>query len=141
MRGGGGYRVTAKRVLIVDDDPLTRRLVRDVLTTSGYEVSEGVDGPDGLQKVTTQPPHVILLDLLMPGIDGYEVCRSLKRNPKTREIPVIILTASEDLRLNRLAYAAGAFACITKPFRRVPLVGLIGAALGQRGSLGSGREG
>ncbi len=133
--------MSAKRVLIVDDDPLIRRQVRDVLTATDYEVSEGVDGPDGLRKAKSEHPHVILLDLTMPGIDGYEVCRSLKRAPETQDIPVIILTASEDLKLNRLAYAAGALACITKPFRRMPLLGVIGAALGQRGSLGSSSQG
>jgi CheY-like chemotaxis protein len=70
----------------------------------------------------------------MPGIDGYEVCRSLKKDPDTRTIPVIIVTSSPDVSLDHLAYAAGAVACIRKPFRREALVAMINVALKNPGA-------
>jgi CheY-like chemotaxis protein len=123
--------MAGRRVLIVDDDPMVRRLVRDYLEIAEYEVSEAVDGSDGQIKAEAQHPDIILLDLVMPGVDGYEVCRALKLNPKTRDIPVIIATASGDVKLNHLAYAAGALACITKPFRREALEAIVGVTLAQ----------
>jgi CheY-like chemotaxis protein len=130
--------VAGKRVLIVDDDPMVRRLVRDYLEIAEYGVSEAVDGSDGVIKAEAQHPDIILLDLMMPGMDGYEVCRALKSNPGTREIPVIIATASGDVKLNHLAYAAGAHACITKPFRREALEAVIGLTLAQAERHGGG---
>ncbi len=116
-------------VLVVDDDHLFCKMVEDILRTEGYVVVEAVDGADGLEKAATLHPDVILLDLLMPGIDGYEVCRGLKASPETSAIPVIFVTISSDVTLDRLAYAAGAIACIRKPLRRDALVAVIVAAL------------
>jgi CheY-like chemotaxis protein len=116
-------------VLVVDDDHLFCRMVQDILGTVGYTVVEAVDGADGLEKATTLHPDAILLDLLMPGIDGYEVCHGLKANPETLAIPVIFVTSSPDVTLDHLAYAAGAIACIRKPLRRDALLAVIAAAL------------
>jgi CheY-like chemotaxis protein len=96
---------------------------------TGYAVIEAADGTEGLAKAEALRPHIILLDLLMPGIDGYEVCRTLKKNPETSAIPVIIVTSSPDVTLDHLAYAAGAVACIRKPFRREALFAVINVAL------------
>jgi CheY-like chemotaxis protein len=116
-------------VLVVDDDHLHCRMVRDLLEVTGYAVVEAADGTEGLAKAEALRPHIILLDLLMPGIDGYEVCRTLKKNPETSAIPVIIVTSSPDVTLDHLAYAAGAVACIRKPFRREALFAVINVAL------------
>jgi CheY-like chemotaxis protein len=116
-------------VLVVDDDHLHCRMVRDLLEVTGYAVIEAADGTEGLAKAEALRPHIILLDLLMPGIDGYEVCRTLKKNPETSAIPVIIVTSSPDVTLDHLAYAAGAVACIRKPFRREALFAVINVAL------------
>jgi len=117
-----------KRVLIVDDEPNVRRVIRDVLERAGYEPAEAVDGPEGLAKAEDLHPDAIVLDVRIPGLDGYEVCRHLKANATTKHIPVIFLTAVEDPELNRLAYEAGAVACMTKPFRLEALMALIEAA-------------
>ena len=117
------------RILVVDDDRLLRQMVRDFLEVADFAVAEAVDGPDGLAQATTGLPDLILLDLMMPGMDGYTVCRQLKANPATRDLPVIFLTASPDLSLNRQAYAAGAVACLTKPFRREALVAVVNTTL------------
>ena len=119
----------AVRILVVDDDRLLRQMVRDFLEVAGFAVAEAVDGPDGFAQATTGLPDLILLDLMMPGMDGYTVCHRLKANPATRDLPVIFLTASPDLSLNRQAYAAGAVACLTKPFRREALVAVVNTTL------------
>ncbi len=118
-----------KRVLIVDDESDARTMIREMLAKSGYEPCEALDGTEGLAKAEVLLPNVILLDVRMPGIDGYEVCQGLKENPATKAIPVIFVTAVQDSELNRLAYKVGAAACLTKPFRHEALVAVIEAAL------------
>ncbi len=122
-----------KRVLIVEDEAESRMMIREMLEMSGYEASEAVDGTEGLTKAEALHPHVILLDVRMPGLDGYEVCQGLKENPETTTIPVIFLTGVDDVALNRLAFQVGAVACITKPFRREALVAVVEAALANVG--------
>ncbi len=117
------------RILVVDDDPLLRHMVRDFLELAGFAVAEAVDGPDGLAQAAARPPYLILLDLMMPGMDGYTVYRTLQAEPATRAIPVVFLTASADPSLNRQAYAAGAVACLTKPFRRDALLAVVHTTL------------
>ncbi len=117
------------RILVVDDDPLLRRMVRDLLELADFAVAEAVDGSDGLAQAAVFQPDLILLDLMMPGMDGYTVCRTLQAEPATRAIPVVFLTASADPNLNRQAYAAGAVACLTKPFRRDALLAVVNTTL------------
>ncbi len=117
------------RILVVDDDPLLRRMVRDCLELADFGVVEAADGPDGLAQIAAVQPDLILLDLMMPGMDGYTVCRALQAEPATHAIPVVFLTASADPNLNRQAYAAGAVACVTKPFRREALLAVVHTTL------------
>ena len=121
--------MSAARILVVDDDPVLRHMVRDFLELADFAVADAVDGPDGLAQAATCRPDLVLLDLMMPRLDGYTVCRSLQAEPTTRAIPVIFLTASPDPSLNRQAYAAGAVACLTKPFRREALLAVANTAL------------
>jgi cyclic di-GMP phosphodiesterase len=116
-------------ILVVDDDRWVRQTVRDLLIPADFAVTEVGDGGTALAQAAALQPDVILLDLMMPGLDGYTVCHRLQANPATRAIPVIVLTASADLSLNRRAYAAGAVACLTKPFRREALLAVIQTAL------------
>ena len=118
-----------KRVLIVEDEADTRAMIGEMIGRAGYEPADAADGTEGLAKAESFRPHVILLDVRMPGLDGYEVCQGLKENPKTKTIPVIFVTAVQDDALNRLAYQAGAVACITQPFRPEALVAIIKAAI------------
>ncbi len=117
------------RVLIVDDEPLTRQMLRDLLEMAEYTVLEAREGTEALELAEQHQPDVILLDLLA-GLDGYAVCEGLKAHPATQAIPVIFVTACADLALNQKAYAAGAIACLPKPFRREAVVALIETALG-----------
>jgi CheY-like chemotaxis protein len=114
-----------KRVLIVEDEADTRLAIREILEGSGYVPVEAASGAEGLAKAGALLTDIILLDVRMPDLDGYEVCRRLKANPATALIPVIFLTGAMDDKLNRLAYEAGGVACLTKPFRVEALVAVI----------------
>jgi CheY-like chemotaxis protein len=118
-----------RRVLVIDDDAQVRALVAAILESEGYEVRGATGGVEGLTLADTEPPDVVLLDLQMPGMNGYEVCRVLRHDPKTRQIPVVMVTVSDDPHLNREAYAARAHACVPKPFRKEGLIAVIEAAL------------
>jgi CheY-like chemotaxis protein len=117
------------RILVVDDDRLIRQMVRDLLEIASYFVEEAVDGADGLTQAAAFHPDLILLDLMLPDMDGYTVCRTLKADQATRAIPVIFLTASNDIAVKRQASAAGAAACLTKPFELNGLLALVETTL------------
>ena len=88
-------------VLVVDDDEANRTLLRDPLETHGYEIVEAENGERALQKVEQRPPDAILLDVMMPQMDGFEVCRRLKKDPRTAHIPILIVTALSE-RMERM---------------------------------------
>jgi signal transduction histidine kinase len=103
------------RVLVVDDDELSRRLLCDILTIEGYAVSVAADGEEALREVGLSAPDVLLLDVMMPRLDGLEVCRRLKADALTAPIPVLLVTALHE-RADRLkGIASGANDFITKP--------------------------
>ncbi len=125
--------MAGKRVLIVDDDFFFRTVTRDALGEADFEVIEAADGTEGLAKAERFHPDVILLDVVMPAPDGYEVCGRLKANLATRHIPVIFMTAVEDPSANRRIYEAGAAACIAKPFRPEALAMTIASVVDSAG--------
>jgi CheY-like chemotaxis protein len=120
------------RALVVDDDAGTRELVAAFLESAGYEILAAEEGEAGLLLARTASPDIVILDRVMPGMDGYEICRTLQQDPGTRHIPVIMLTGDNDPALNQKAYAAGARACVPKPFRREALVAAIQAVVAGR---------
>ena len=113
--------VKTRIVLVVDDDEMIRRLVRTVLEADEYEVVEARDGTDALQLSESEHPSVVVLDVMMPGLDGVEVCRRLDHE----NVKVIILTARDDPRLEDACREAGADAFLTKPFSSVELLDLV----------------
>jgi len=117
------------RVLIIDDDPCDRELLAAYLEGERYEVRSAETGTLALRLAAAQPPDLILLDLHLPDMDGYKVCRLLRQKPQTRTVPVVIVTASVDLGVDRQAYAAGAQACIPKPLRQQAFLATIEAVL------------
>jgi putative two-component system response regulator len=109
------------KVLIVDDTGSSRSVAVGLLLQEGYEVLEADNGYTGLDLVQQHQPDLILLDVLMPGIDGYEVCRRLKQDENTRLIPVIFMTALEERSARIQGIEAGGDDFLTKPFDRVEL--------------------
>jgi class 3 adenylate cyclase len=103
------------RVLIVDDEEINRTLLRDPLEAHGYEVSEAENGPQTLQLVAQQSPDVILLDVMMPGMDGFQVCRLLKQDSRTASIPILMVTALSERKERLLGMKAGASDFLNKP--------------------------
>src|SRR3974390_3196995 len=81
------------RILVVDDTPLNLKLLEARLTHEYYIVSTAENGPEALQKIDKEPPDIVLLDVMMPDMDGFEVCRRIKENPSTQHLPVIMVTA------------------------------------------------
>jgi CheY-like chemotaxis protein len=120
-----------KKILIIDDDEDLCVLAAHALTMqrSDREVISALDGPSGIQRARAERPALIILDVMMPKMNGYEVCRCLKADPATSHIPVIMLTASSDPHLNQKAFEAGAVACLTKPYRPGTLVNCVDMAL------------
>lgn len=108
-------------VLVVDDDEMIRRLVRAVLEADEFEVAEARDGQTALDLASERQPSVIVLDVMMPGLDGVEVCRRLDHE----KVKVVVLTARDDPRLEAEAKGAGADAFMTKPFSPIELLDLV----------------
>jgi len=108
------------KVLIVDDDPINIELLEGYLSKE-YDILKAFDGKEALIIVESNPPDIILLDLIMPGINGYQVCKKLKDDPKTNHIPIIIVTSLHETEDRNKAIEAGADDFITKPFDIIEL--------------------
>ncbi len=118
-----------RRVLLIEANPDDRDLVAAYLERTDYALQCAEGGAQGVSLATTEVPDLILVDLSLPDLDGYQLCRRLREEPRTQMIPVIIVTASTDLALHRQAYAAGARACIPKPVSRESLLTTLDAVL------------
>ena len=110
------------RILVVDDQPVNIQIVGAVLGKLGHEIIPAGDGATALKRVALRKPDLILLDMLMPGLNGCEVCLQLKSNPEWREIPVVFLSAADDKELIVQALDSGGVDYITKPFNQAELV-------------------
>ena len=106
-----------KRILVVEDHPINRRIMRDLLGSAGYEVIEAVTGEEGVALAEARRPDLILMDIQLPGLDGYEATRQIKANPALRHIPIIAVTSYALSGDETRAFEAGCDAYITKPFQ------------------------
>jgi len=102
-------------VLIVDDEPMARTLLRLMLIRAGFNVAEAEDGFDALDKVRKNRPDIILLDVMMPGMDGFAVCERLRNDAETAALPIIMLSAKTDLGSINKGLRVGATVYLTKP--------------------------
>jgi len=120
-----------KRILIVDDEEDLRKMLKFRLVSVGYDVVEGLDGQDGLDKARSTNPDLIVLDLMLPKIDGFRVCRMLKFDEKYKHIPIIMFTARAQKQDVETSKEMGADAYINKPFEPEVLVGKVKELLGR----------
>ncbi len=118
-----------KKILIVDDEPDIVKLVSLRLKLQGYEVATASGGVEGLQKAKDEPPDLILLDVKMPDMDGYQIMQKLKEDGRTRSIPIIMLTGQSNIEDVAKAVQSGAVDYIVKPFESIVLLEKIRKAL------------
>ncbi len=109
------------RVLIVDDERHNRELLEVMLTREGYQLLTAASGEEALEMVAQELPDLMLVDVMMPGLDGYQLAGQIKRNPATTNIPVIIVTALDDRKARLLGLDAGAEIFLSKPVDRAEL--------------------
>lgn len=102
-------------VLVVDDEPMARTLLRLMLVRAGFDVVEAEDGFDALDKLKQDAPDVMILDVMMPGMDGFSVCETVRAAPTTSELPIIMLSAKTDLDSVNRGLRLGANKYLTKP--------------------------
>ncbi len=115
----------ATRVLVIDDEAPIRLLCRVNLEAEGMDVLEAADGPSGLEKARDEIPDVVLLDVMMPGLDGWRVAEELLDDSRTETIPIIFLTARAELRDRARGIDLGGVDYVTKPFNPVELAPLV----------------
>jgi CheY-like chemotaxis protein len=121
-----------RRVLIIEDEKLIILSTQMVLEASGFRVDSAMDGEEGIKKARESAPDLILLDIMMPGIDGWETLTRLKQDPQTADVPVVIFTAREHSRGHQRSAAMGAADYFRKPFEPEELVELVEKHCGQR---------
>ncbi len=131
-RVSGPHGELAVKVLLVDDEDSLRKVMRDLLERDGYSVSEARDGVQALDQIDRVGPDIIVLDLNLPGLDGYGVLSHLRSRPATASIPVIVLTAKGDEDNEVRVFELGADDFLTKPFRARALSARLEAVLGRR---------
>ena len=131
-RTSGPHGLPARKVLLVDDEDSLRKVLKDLLEREGYDVSEARDGVQALDQVDRVGPDIIVLDLNMPGLDGYGVLSHLRSRPATADIPVLVLTAKSDEDNEVRVFELGADDFLTKPFRARALSARLEAVLGRR---------
>lgn len=120
------------RILIVDDDPVILRLLQINFRLEGYDVDAASRGDEALRRAREAMPDVVVLDIMMPGVDGFDVLRQLKEDPTSRDVPVILLSARAQDEDRRRGYALGVEEYVTKPFDPAHLVEMVRRVLAGR---------
>ncbi|MCX7824889.1 MAG: response regulator [Verrucomicrobiae bacterium] len=122
-------RPPQKTILIVEDETDVSRLLEYHLRRRGYQTTVAADGLDGLNTALRHPPDLILLDLMLPKMHGFEVCRLLKRSPLTRRVPILVLSAMSGTQDKLMGFDLGAEDYMTKPFEMAELLARVQALL------------
>ena len=120
------------RILVVDDEADSLEIMRIILENAGYDVQTASDGQEALSKIGEQKVDLVFMDIKMPKIDGYELCRRLKQDPETAKIPVVMHSASGSEQTRIQAYEAGANGFMFKPFTMQKLVAIVQKHLGDK---------
>lgn len=106
----------ASKIIVIEDDPHILKLISQTLQREGYEVVTATDGSEGLRKVRETHPHLVILDISLPGLDGYQVCHHLRSEHATSKLPVIMVTAMSRPSDQRRGFETGADDYLSKPF-------------------------
>ena len=122
---------TTKRILVIDDDPVIIKLAETRLRAHGYQVLTSCDAPEGLEKAMKQKPDLIILDVMMPIVNGFNFCRLLKTHHEHKGIPVILLTSRTSEQDRRIGEEVGANAYLTKPINMDLLLTTIKELMGE----------
>ena len=123
----------AQRILVVDDTPQNVKLLSDLLAARGYEVTTASSGEQALQSIAQQPPDLVLLDIMMPGISGYEVCRKIRENPATALLPVVLATSLDPNQERVKGIEAGADDFLSKPVNQAEMFARVKSLLRIKG--------
>jgi DNA-binding response OmpR family regulator len=126
----GASAGSGPHILVIEDEPAVQTLLRKQLTANGYQVTVAADGLDGLMKLETIRPDLVISDVMMPNLDGIEFVRAIKQHQETQRIPVIFLTAKSDPRSMIEGINVGARFYVTKPFQIDDLLSKVKRALG-----------
>ena len=127
----------SRTILVVDDEPNARSLLRLILVRAGFEVLVAQDGFEALREIQDQIPDAMILDIMMPGIDGFEVCERLRNNEETADLPIIMLSARADSESINKGLSLGATMYLTKPVTPEELTREVEKVLGIEGGVES----
>jgi DNA-binding response OmpR family regulator len=122
-----------KKILVIEDDPPTLRLIRYTLECEGYQVPTATNGLAGIKKAKSEEPDLIILDVMLPGIDGFEICHRLRAQPQTAQLPILMVSAKAQEIDKATGLKIGANDYITKPWNRIELVTKIATMLERKG--------
>ena len=134
---GSAPRGTAERtprIMVVDDQPANLQIIGSMLGKHGYEIIPASDGPTALKRLALRQPDLVLLDVLMPGMDGIAVCRRIRENPDWKDIPIIFLSAADDKELIVRALEAGGMDYVTKPFNHAEMLSRVRTHIALKGA-------
>ena len=120
---------TKGKILVVDDTPANLEVVEEILSDAGYGVVTAIDGPRALTRLETYRPDLLLLDIQMPGMDGFQVCQKVKAEPTLSEVPIIFLTALADVDSKVKGFQLGGVDYITKPFHQLEMLSRVATHL------------
>ena len=127
-----------QRILIVDDEPSIVKMVGKRLEVEGFDVLIAMDGQEGLAKAQAESPDLIILDLMLPKLNGYEICTMLKQDTRYQKIPILLLTAKAQSKDEQLGMECGANAYMRKPFQAKELIEKIRSLLAQSAQTAGG---